>query len=102
MTTYLYRIRAYDSAGNHSDYTNVSFATTQPPIAALPDLAIAELKVPATGVIGGQINVSAVAVNKGASATGAYRLAFYFSNDQSATTFSGTYCEMAPLAPGAT
>lgn len=101
-TTYLYRIRAYDSAGNHSDYTNVSIATTLPPLAALPDLAIAELKVPPTGIIGGQISVSAVAVNKGATATGAYRLAFYFSNDQSATTFSGTYCEMAPLAPGAT
>ena len=101
-TTYLYRIRAYDGAGNHSDYTNVSMTTTLPPLAALPDLAIAELKVPATGIIGGQISVSAVAVNRGATATGAYRLAFYFSNDQSATTFSGTYCEMAPLAPGAT
>ena len=101
-TTYLYRIRAYDKAGNLGGYTGVALATTQPPAAALPDLVITELKAPASGVIGGNVNVSAIATNKGATATGPYRLAFYFSNDQSATTFSGTYCEMAPLAAGGT
>ena len=101
-TTYLYRIRAYDNAGNLGGYTGVALATTQPPAAALPDLVITELKAPASGVIGGNVNVSAIATNKGATATGPYRLAFYFSNDQSATTFSGTYCEMAPLAAGGT
>lgn len=100
-TTYSYRIRAFDNAGNRGEYTSVALVTMPPPAGALPDLAISELKAPGSGVAGTQINVSAVAVNKGATATGAYRLAFYFSNDQSATTFSGTYCEMAPLAPGA-
>lgn len=101
-TTYAYRIRAYDAAGNHGDYTSVALASTPGAPATLPDLVIGKLEAPSTGAVGGEIKVSAAAVNKGASATGPYRLAFYFSNDQSATIFSGTYCEMAPLAPGAT
>ena len=60
-TTYAYRIRAYDNAGNHGEYTSIALGATQPAAAMLPDLQITELKAPATGVIGSQINVSAIA-----------------------------------------
>ena len=100
QTTYAYRIRAYDVAGNNSAYAATAQATTQPPLQSLPDLAIAELKVPATGTIGSAFEALATVTNRGVTPSTAYRLAFYFTDDR-VTTFSGTYCDMPALPAGA-
>ena len=100
QTTYAYRIRAYDVAGNNSAYAAAGQATTQPPLQSLPDLAIADLKVPATGSVGAAFEATAMVINRGATASAAYRLAFYFTDDR-VTTFSGTYCNMPALPSGA-
>ena len=100
QTTYAYRIRAYDVTGNNSAYAATAQATTQPPLQSLPDLAIADLKVPATGTIGAAFEAIATVTNRGVTASAAYRLAFYFTDDR-VTTFSGTYCDMPALPPGA-
>ena len=100
QTTYAYRISAYDVTGNHSAYTLTAQATTQPPLQSLPDLAIAELKVPATGTVGAAFEAIATVTNRGATASTPYRLAFYFTDDR-VTTFSGTYCNMPALPAGA-
>ena len=99
-TTYAYRIRAVDNAGNLSAYSNATLATTQPSQQMLPDLAISDLKVPQTAVVGGAMEATAMVTNKGATAAGAYRVAFYFTDDRN-TTFSGTYCDMPALPAGA-
>ena len=104
-TSYAYRVRAYDNAGNNGDYSDAVLATTMLPLTSLPDLVVSALNAPAAAAIGGQITISAAVTNQGARSTGPYRLGFYFSTDQRMTiggAFTGTYCDMPALAAGST
>ena len=71
----------------------------------LPDLIVPGLSGPATGTVGGSINVSATVENQGTAAAGAFDVAFYFSIDgvfDAGDTPSATTCSYGGLGAGAT
>ena len=68
-----------------------------------PDLVATSLLGPSTGVIGQQVDVSAVINNQGSSDAGPFRVGYYFSTDSTITTgdtYSGSACVLGGLAVG--
>lgn len=81
-TTYRYRVRAADAAGNLSAFSNIVNATTS--AAGGPDLTM--LTVGAT-VSGSNLTISDVVRNQGNANAGAFNIGFYLSTD---TTYQAT------------
>ncbi|MEX2282037.1 MAG: CARDB domain-containing protein [Gemmatimonadota bacterium] len=89
------------SFGGFQANANVTVTVSQPG----PDLLITALTAPATGSIGGTIDISVTVRNQGTDAAGTFRIALVYSTDQTITTSdvsSGTVCNLtAGLAAGA-
>lgn len=69
---------------------------------ARADLTVTAISAPASGVLGGNINVTATVRNFGNAPSGAYRLSFYLSTNSTITTFDFRIgsCNMSSLAAG--
>jgi uncharacterized repeat protein (TIGR02543 family) len=94
-TTYTYRVRAYDNAGNNSGYSNTASATTQAPPDTTPPTTPGSLS--ASAVSSSQINLSwSASTDSGGSGLAGYKIerctgSGCTSFSQIATTTSTSY-----------
>ena len=96
-TTYIYRVRAYDNAGNNSGYSNSATP-------ALQDLVITAMTAANSVASGAPVVGSAIVKNQGTVSAGASRLQFYASTDSvitSADINTGFGCNVPVLAAAA-
>lgn len=98
-TTYRFRVRAVN-AGGSSAASSIVTATT---LVAGIDLTVPTLTAPSSGITGSTITVTSSVQNLGSSASGAFRVGFYFSTNSLislADTYSGSSCSFTNLNAG--
>ena len=102
-----YYVGAYaddQDAVTESEEANNSLVASNPTglEVAAADLVVVDVTAPATGTIGGTVQITSSTENPGGTEAGAFRIALYLSTDATITTADVplAWCPISSLAPG--